>query len=150
MQHGDISNGAPARLLVVFEGLVGVRAVQPAPPPPKRLWRRPRPPAPPAPGDFRVNALARDAIRDAVVRGGWHVDVITALGEEFAADLADWLPGQMVHAPVLPYEPGALARDLAHRQDVHAIYFPDRANAFTFGHWGRHTPAHRAYEIGRS
>ena len=147
MKHGDISNEPPARLLVVFEGLLGIWA-GPATPP-RLLWRRRAKDHTPNPLEFFINAAARDAIHHAVFEQGWHVEVLTWQGEKFAEQLEEWLPGQMVHAPVVHSTPGELARVLAFRPDIHRIYDPDQNHLLTFGPRGVHLPPDRAEQIGR-
>lgn len=147
MQHGDISNQSPARLLVVFEGLLGIWAGPAVPM--RRLWRWRAKDHVPNPLEFLINPAALDAIRDATVNQGWHVDVLTWQGETFAEQLEEWLPGQMVHAPVVHSTPGDLARALAHRPDIRRIYDPDPNHLLTFGPRGVHLPPDRADQIGR-
>lgn len=150
MQHGDIDNTSPQRLLVVFEGLVGLEARARRQDAARRLLRRAKVAAW-QPEDFRINALARDAIWRETHRSGWHVDVVTYLGDGFGYELAEWLPRHMVHAPVVATSPGALARQLAHRPDIRAVYDPDPARMFTYGHLGRVCPPEKAASIiGRS
>lgn len=148
MQHGDIDNTPPQRLLVVFEGLIGLRESGDAPARRRsRLLRRAE--ARLRPEDFTVNPGARDAIWRETHHTGWHVDVLTFLGDAFAYELAEWLPGQMVHAPVISRTPEALARELAHRGDILAVYSPVARHILTFGHVGRHLQPWYASEIGR-
>ena len=148
MEHGDISGEPPQRLWVVFEGLVGIRRQAPAQRGPAWLVRR-RKPRPVTPGDFDVNPLAVSALYRTAVIDALHVEIVTFLGEDFAADLAEWLPGQAVYAMVLARDPGEMARELAYRPDVKRVYFADPAYLFTFGHRGAHTPHHAAGTIGR-
>jgi hypothetical protein len=150
MEHGDISGEPPKRLWVVFEGLVGMRKQAPAPTPlARRLWRKHAKDRPLRPEDFDINAKAVGGLYRATVQDGWHVDLITFLGPEFALELGEWLPGQMVYAPVLSTTPEELARALAHRPDVHRVYFADHRLFLTFGHRGAHLSPSRADWIGR-
>lgn len=148
MEHGDISSDPPQRLWVLFEGLVGIPRQRPAPRAPAWLLRR-RKPRPITPDDFDINPLAVGALYRTGVIDGLHVEILTFLGEDFAADLAEWLPGKAVYATVLARDPGDLARELAYRPDVRRVYFADPAYLFTFGHRGAHTPHHAAGSIGR-
>lgn len=151
MQHGDISNQPPARLLVVFEGLLGIWQRDTAGPQRRlhlpRLRERVHVPVP---DDYMVNTLAADAIRDATVKGGWHVDVVTWHEHDFALALEDWLSQRGVHTPVIATSPAALARELVHRPDIYLIYDPDARHLFTYGPRGVHMDPYRAGGIGRS
>jgi hypothetical protein len=156
MEHGDIDNAAPSRLLVVFEGLIGISIPydeRPEPPAPaRRMFRRRAREAHDVlrPEHFAINPLARDAIWREQHHTGWHVDVVTFLGDRFGSELAEWLPGQMIFAPVISRVPYVLARELAYRHDIRAVYFPSAAHQWTFGQRGRHCPPDRAAAtIGR-
>lgn len=147
MQHGDISNLPPKRLWVVFEGLLGLWAGPALPP--RRMWHWKAKEHVLTPPEFQVNPAALDAIRDAAAIQGWHVEVVTWLGEVFAEQLEAWLPGQMVHAPVLHGTPQELARVLAFRPDVYRVYDPDPQHLLTFGPRAVHLPPEHAQQIGK-
>lgn len=132
MWKGDISNQMSPRLVVVFEGLLGL-----LPNPRARAaeslarkahqWKR-------AVRQYEMNELAAKKIWDVTWRKGHSVDVITWLGDDFAEALQvrlddENLPINRVYAA----EPHQLARSLAYAPDIAAIYDPDPRHSFTFG-----------------
>ena len=136
MYKGDISNEVSPRLVVVFEGLLGVlpnarvRAAESVARKARR-WKK-------AVSLWEINELAGRAIWDVTMRKHQTVDVATYLGEEFAEALAERLDDENLPiSKVWATEPHLLARELAYRPDLAAIYDPNPAHQFTYGGKGR-------------
>jgi hypothetical protein len=138
MEHGDLSNEVPPRILVVFEGLIASL-------PSKKaeaqftLYRRTR---------RYAKATALFELNDAVARRIWEmtwrfrhaVDAVTFLGEEFVEPIQNLLDGEQLPLNhLVATQPHLLARELAYRPDIVAVHDPDPAHAFTYGSKGRHT-----------
>lgn len=145
MQNGDISNEVSPRLVLVYEGLLGL-----LPTPRARAgealarkthqWKR-------AAKAYEINEPLARVIWDTVWRYRYSVDVITYLGEDFAdaveARLDDeGLPVGRVWAD----SPQRLARRLALMPDVAAVY--DNENHLIYGSKGRTLPAAPTTLIG--
>jgi hypothetical protein len=138
MQGGDISNEVSPRLVLVYEGLLGLL------PTPRarageslarkaRQWKR-------AVKAYEINEPLARVIWDTVWRYRYSVDVITYLGEDFA-EAVEWrldvegLPVGRVWAD----NPQRLARRLALMPDVAAVY--DNEHHLIYGSKGRMLPA---------
>jgi hypothetical protein len=142
MQGGDISAEVPPRILVVFEGLIGLLPGRKAEAQ-FALYRRTHRYAKAA-ALFELNDAAVRRIWDMTWRHRHAVDAVTFLGEEFAEPLRDVMDREQVpigHLTVT--EPHLLARELAYRPDIVAVYDANPANALTYGAKGRHTNPHQ-------
>lgn len=136
MQHGDISNEVAPRLVVVFEGLLGLlpdartRGKEALARKMKR-WKA-------AANTYEINELLAKHIWDTVWRHHYSVDVCTYLGEEMAEAIEERLDAeQLPVGRVFATEPQLLARKIALMPDVAAIFDPSTSHRFTYGSKGR-------------
>lgn len=147
MLKGDIDNRVSPRLVVVFEGLLGL-----LPTPRARgaeslarkahQWTR-------AVRQYEINELAAKKIWDVTWRKGHTIDVITWLGDDFAEALQSRLDDENLPVSrVYSTEPHHLARSITYQLDIAAIYDPDPSHAFTFGGKGRHLSPDQAHLLG--
>lgn len=149
MQGGDISNEVSPRLVVVFEGLLGVlpdrkeRRVETV----VRKFGRRAQQQKRAVSAYEINEPLARVIWDTVWRYRYSVDVVTYLGAEFAEALTERLDVEgLPIGRVWADEPHKLARRIAHMPDVAAIY--DNENHLMYGGKGRILPAAPTTLIG--
>lgn len=147
MQGGDISNEPAPRLMLEFEGLLGIH-------PPRRLkyaidrkfgrWRA-------AANAWRLNDQVVKVIRDRAWRMHLDIDVITFQPPEFADALADRLETENIPVRrVYSYTLREITRDLINMPHVQAIYSADPSRArLAYGHRGRLVTTQTIAEIGR-
>lgn len=135
MQGGDISNEVSPRLLIVFEGLLGIlpdskaRAAESVARKARR-WKR-------AVKTYEINEPMARAIWDVTWRYHQSVDVVTYLGDEFADALRDRLDEESLPiGHVMATEHHLLARRLAYAPDIAAVYHANPEHRFTYGSKG--------------
>ncbi|MDX3260716.1 hypothetical protein PV336_15965 [Streptomyces sp. MI02-2A] len=149
MEHGDISNEVVPRLLIAFEGMLGIlpekheSAVEFAL---RRFGRRQRT-AQRSVDAYEINdALAR-VIWDTTWRHRYSVDVVTYLGEDAVAPLEARLDVEgLPIGRVWSTTPERLARRLPYMPDVAAVF--DNDHHLIFGSKGRMLPAAPTTLIG--
>lgn len=134
MQGGDLSNEVEPRLLVVFEGLLGIhtdardRAKYVSLMKFHRYDRAIR--------TFTLNERMQRVIWDTVFRRKYAVDVVTFLHEELADPLKDALDDQSLPVGRVWYsQKQVLARSLNYRPDVVGVFHPGN-DAMIFGSKG--------------
>lgn len=147
MQGGDISNEVTPRLLMVFEGLIGL-----LPTPRSRtvesLCRKARQWGM-AVNAYEINEGMAKAINDAVWRRHQQIDVVTFLGEGFADAVAARLEEeQFPIGHVMATTSEKLARRIATMPDVFAVYDPDPTHRFRYGGKGRFLSPHEINSLG--
>lgn len=149
MQNGDISNEVSPRLVVVFEGLLGVlperreSAFEFA----ARTFGRRASQAKRSVNSYEINEPLARVIWDTIWRYRYSVDVVTYLGEDFAGALEERLDRENLPiGRVWADEPHKLARRIAHMPDVAAIY--DNEHHLMYGSKGRTLPAAPTTLIG--
>lgn len=136
MQGGDISNEVTPRLLVVFEGLIGVLPPQAAR---REAIARKMHQWSYAVSYWEIHEGIGKAIWDQVWRFHRHIDVVTFLGKGFAEALEARLDDeQLPTGRVLSTTPDRLARQIASMPDVAAVYDPEPTRRFRYGGKGRH------------
>lgn len=142
MEGGDISNEQSARLVIVFENLLGTLPNAAAVTRTKRLVSRGR--WTEAVESFALNEALAARIWDVVWRLKYSVDVVTWISPEFRdalearIDREDLPVGHVLHD-----KPTTLARKLPYMPYVAAIYDPDPQHRFLFGSKTRIlSPAH--------
>jgi len=147
MLNGNISNRIEPRLLVVFEGLLGLhtdakdRAKYSAS---MKLHRYRS-----AIRTFTLNEQLQKVIWDTTWRKGYAVDVVTFLDERLAEPLADLLDEQSLPVSHVTYsDKMMLARSLNSRPDVAGVFYSDPADRFTFGGKGYGTSVNTTSLIG--
>lgn len=149
MQGGDISNEVSPRLVVVFEGLLGIlpeRREHVAELALRKLGRRSAQ-AKRSVNAYEINEPLAHVIWDTVWRYRYSVDVVTYLGEEFAEALTERLDREgLPIGRVWADEPHKLGRRIAHMPDVAAIY--DNEHHLIYGSKGRTLPAAPTTLIG--
>ena len=136
MEHGDISNGATGRIVMVFEGLIGILDSKPAVAKEAayrkaRRWKA-------SVGCYTINEHIARVMSDTFWRYDYNIDVVTWMPENFAEALAVRL--DEVNLPVGKVwsdNPTNLARDLAYQPSVALVCDPDPAHQFYFGGKGR-------------
>lgn len=131
MQSGDLSNQPSPRLVVVFEGAVGIL--------PKndekefnRLAKRNNWSL--AISLFQLQDLILRKLMDLTYRQNFNVQLVTWMGEEAANEIQSVMDEENI--PVrgcFASTPSRLARDLAYNPDIMAVYDPDPDHRFTFG-----------------
>jgi len=135
MLHGDISNRVEPRLMLVFEGLLGLHTDTRARAKYSmhaRLgnWRR-------AVRTYEVNEMAARVLVDAVWRRRYSADVVTFLDPEIVEALEGWCDDKGLPVGNVTYADKAmLARELNYRLDVVGVFYPNPADALTFGSKG--------------
>ena len=136
MRNGDISNSVEPRLMLVFEGLIGIH-------PDARdrakytfharlgNWKR-------AVRTYTLNEICAKHIVDTVWRRRYSVDVVTFLNEDIVEPLADFLDDKGLPVGRVTFaDKTMLARDLNYRPDVLGVFHPNPADIFMFGGKGR-------------
>lgn len=141
MEGGDLANSVTPRLLFLWERVVAdlpkdhrthedvlVRF---------RRWHR-------ACGLWDINPLIKAHIWDLWLRYDLRVDVVvTSRPAAFADEVTARLDQEDVPVKrVFAMESHVLARKLVMMPDVKAVFFGDRNQQFTFGHYGRFVPDH--------
>lgn len=149
MQGGDISNEVSPRLVVVWEGMLGIPTEQPAAIKTwaRKIGRNKEALLKRAVAEFEINEPLAKVIWDTVWRHQYSVDVVTYLGDPFARALEkrlddENLPIGRVWAAV----PHLLAREIAYMPDLAAIF--DNENYMVYGSKGRTLPANATSLIG--
>jgi len=148
VQNGDISNVVSPRLVIVFEGLIGLlpgpaaRAKEQAYRKAKR-WSR-------AANVYEINEQMAKHIWDVYSRTDYSIDVVTYLGDDMAEAFADLMDRESLPiGNTFATTPDQLSRRIAHMPDLAAIYDPDRSNQFKFGSKGRLTDPTTPNLMGR-
>ena len=134
MLKGDLSNKMLPRLVVVFEGAVGVvpddrrksyfKLCQ------KKRWQQ-------AINCYELNDLMLSKLLDLRWRQDVNVNLVTWLGDEAAVAIQDRMDEEGI--PVggcFASTPSRLSRELAYAPDIIAVYDPDPDHIFTFGSKG--------------
>lgn len=149
MDKGDISNEVSPRLVVVFEGMLGILPERSGAGllTQVRKFRSKQGQAKRAVSDYEINEPLGAVIWDTVWRFRYSVDVVTYLGEDFAEALTERLDFEgLPIGRVWADDPMRLARRIAHMPDLAAIY--DNENHLMFGGKGRTLPAAPTTLIG--
>lgn len=137
MQGGDISNQVVARIVIVWDNLLGVLPSKPAEAKFStymrlKRWKR-------AVGLYEINELLARQIWDLTWRYDYSVDVVTFLGgDDFAEAVEARLDREGLPIGHVWYEPAdSLARSLAYRPTVACVIHANPHHQFTFGSKGR-------------
>lgn len=150
MYKNDLSNRMMPRLVVVFEGAVGVVPDEKAKDYHKIISRR-------KVSDmdwwhaikcYDLNNLILSKILDLHWRKDINVSVVTWLGEGAALAISERLDDEGIPAGVFASTPVKLARELVYRPDIIAVYDPDPDHVFTYPS-GRGVILTDANQIGR-
>lgn len=134
MKHGDLSNQPSPRIVVVFEGAIGIlpkenekkyhKAVN------KKHWTE-------AVGYYELQELMLRKILDLTWRQNFNVQIVTWMGEEAANAIKQVLDEENIPVRgVFSSTPSRLSRDLAYNPDIMAVYDPDPDHRFTYGSKG--------------
>ena len=147
MQGGDLSNRVEPRLLVVFEGLLGIHADARARAKYSMAMKIHRYGT--AIRTFTLNEQLQKVIWDVTWRYDYAVDVVTFLDERLADPLIEYLDEQGLPVGRVWYsDKMLLARSLNYRPDVAGVFYPDQADRFTFGGKGYATDPRNPVLIG--
>ena len=137
MQGGNISNRVEPRLLVVFEGLLGIHADARARAKYSAAMKLHRYGT--AIKTFELNERLQRSIWDVTYgRFNYAVDVVTFLGEKLVNPLSDLLDEQGLPIGHVTYSDKLLlARSLNYRPDVAGVFYPAASHPdFAFGSKG--------------
>lgn len=146
MQGGDISNEQVARLLIVWEHLLGLLPDKRTEAKVDRLlkhrrWEK-------ACDLFEINEPLAHRIWDITWRYHYSIDVITWIGPEFAMTVADRVEREDLPIGRVRYENQTnFTRKLAYMPYVAAVYTPDPRHRFTFGGKGRVVSPQAAHRL---
>jgi hypothetical protein len=131
MLHGDLSNKVSPKLLVVFEGAVGVlpkdRLKDYSKFTGKKKYKE-------AADCYRLTDSYLDQVLYLNWKKNYNISLVTYLGQDMA-----WEIERIMDARSIPvgecysYTPVELARRLVHRPDVIAVYDPDPQHILTYG-----------------
>jgi hypothetical protein len=135
--NGDIDNRVEPRLLVVFEGLLGIHTDAKARAKYSTLVKVHRYQT--AIRTFSLNEQLQRVIWDATYgRFNYTVDVVTFLGEKLVNPLSDYLDDNGLPVGRVTYSDKLLlARSLNYRPDVAGVFFPAGPQPdFSFGSKG--------------
>lgn len=137
MQGGDISNIVSPRLLVVWEGLIGVLPDAKVKARADKALRRGKWADVVQP--YVENRPATILLRDIWMRSSVGVDVVTYLPIACVPFIRDWSDDRNVlTANTYAYvDPETLARELAYMPHVVGVIDPDPARQLTYGSKGR-------------
>lgn len=129
MYKNDLSNRMLPRLVVVFEGAVGIlpsdkhkdfdKAVK------KNRWQD-------AIELYELNDLILSKILDLHWRKNINVEIVTWLGAGAAYAIQEVLDEEGIPALVYSSTPVKLAREMVYRPDIVAVYDPDPGHVFTY------------------
>ena len=145
--HGDIDNRVEPRLLVVFEGLLGIHADIKARAKYSTAMKLHRYAA--AIRTFTLNEQLQKVIWDVTWRHDYAVDVVTFLDERLAEPLTGHLGDQGLPVGKVWYSDKLLlARSLNFRPDVAGVFYADQSDRFTFGSKGYATDPNNPVLIG--
>jgi hypothetical protein len=132
---GDIDNAVEPRLLLVWENLV---ALPPQEAEGVKRWFQ-RKTLAKAVNAWTLNSPLALRLYDITYRKGYNVDVVSFMDHEFEEAIRDWCEDRH-HLPVgqvYTTDPDILAREIAWRPEVAAIYDPNPGHIFTWGSKGR-------------
>lgn len=134
MRFGDISNKVSPRILLVFEGALGLctdtHKLDKALAKGKVMT---------AVKLFELNQLALHVLDYLYWKKDINIEVVTFLGEEFAEELAALLDERSVPVHrVWSSTPDALARRIAYMPDLAVVYDPEPARWLAYGAKGRY------------
>jgi hypothetical protein len=137
MQGGDIGNTVVPRLVIVFENLLGLHPTKASEAKFGSYMRFKRYKR--AVDTFEINEQLARRIWDITVRMNFSVDLVTHLGgTAFAEALQERIDGENLPLGHIWYEDSTqLARNLAYRIDIAAVFFADPRYTLTYGSKGR-------------
>jgi hypothetical protein len=137
MQGGDISNQVVARIVIVWDNLLGIIPSKPAEAKFStylrfKRWKK-------AVGLYEINEHLARGIWDLTWRHDFAVDVVTFIGgDPFAEAIEQRLEREGLPIGHVWYEtPDSLARSLAYRPSVACVIHADTHHQLTFGSKGR-------------
>lgn len=150
MEGGDIDNSIVPRLVIAFEGTLGIPRERR---PENRLvvglrqFGKRKAQTAQVLADFDINEPLARVIWDTTWRYGYTIDVVTYLGEDFARALEARLDEENLPiSSVWADEPHKLARAIAYRPDIAAIF--DNDHHLFYGSKGRTLPPGATSLIG--
>lgn len=140
MEHGDLSNEVVPRLLLVWEGLLGIPPLTPKISPSKRnllsLFRKNS-------GEreidsWTINEQVVHIIWDRTWRSNFSFDLVTFISPEFGKQLKERMEEEDIPVSHVRYENiNTFPRKIAFLPYVAAIYSANKDHQFTFGGKGR-------------
>jgi hypothetical protein len=140
MQGGDISNVGPPTIIVVFDDLIGHRrpGLPPEPSTPGQRWRERlrigRTITPDTHWD--LDPIVVSVLQRLFIMGRLTIDIVTFVPE--VREIDDLLSAAEVPCGGVTYcAPDQLARRLAYRPDVTAVYHPYPEHGWKYGSRGR-------------
>ena len=132
MRDGDLSNRVTPRVLIVFEGAIGVLLDE------KKFGKYMR-------KAKYAKAMQCWGLNDIIVRRllwlYWQkditIEVVTFLGNEFCQELNTWLNDTIVCHRIWATDPYDLGRKIAYMNDLACIYDPEPERWLMYGAKGR-------------
>lgn len=150
MEGNDISNEVVPRLMLVFEGLVGILPAKDERKA-ERLIRRKK--YSEAVAIYEVNEPMAHRMWDITLRLHYSLDVVTWLSPGFAKSVREWVDEHDLPVQHVTYQDKtSFARKISFMPYVTRLYDPDPADRFTWGSKGRIISAHDTQsldQIGR-
>jgi hypothetical protein len=132
MRNGDISNQVTPRIVLVFEGALGFVFDE-------KLWQKVR-----KNGKYYkirecwgLNELMVHRILWLFHKKDLQIDIVTFLGDDFAAELTEWLEDEGVTvSDVWSSTVTQLARSIVYMPDLALVYDPEPTRWLTYGSKG--------------
>lgn len=134
MLYGDLSNKPEPKILIVFEGLVGLLPAENEKSFKKALSRGNWPKAA---SYWTLNEMALRKILDLQWRRNLNIEIVSFSAEDLAAEFELLLENAGVGVKVWHSSPEYLARKSEYMPDVIAMYDADSSRQFTYGRKGR-------------
>lgn len=137
MQGNDLGSGVEPRLVLVFEGLIGIlpnKKAELAYGMNMRLHRWGK-----AVDQFVLHTKMGHQIYNVTYNKGYNLEALTFLGEPMADKIMEWIDEENLPIGRVRHNtPDGLARELAYMPDVAAIYHPFQDMTFKLGGKGRY------------
>lgn len=145
MKHGDLSAEVAPRIVIVFEGIVGIlpdpndkkylKAIN------KKLWAE-------AIRCWKLDGRVLGLLWHLTANKSLNIEVCTWLGPDMAEAIRDLLDEANVPVrDVWSSTPAKLSRELAYLPDIIKVYDPDPNHVFTYGGKGEYVTT--VSQIGR-
>lgn len=138
MRKGELSNERLPRVLIIFEGLVGIlpdtktKALE--------ALARKRKKWDVAAGYYQLNIPTTRGMRDLYWRRAFKVDIVTFIDPAFVSAIRDRLDTRNLLFGDVEYYPNAseLAHDMTYDQSILGVLDSDPAHALAYGSRGRY------------
>jgi len=140
MRRGELSSERLPRVLIVFEGLVGIlpdsksRGLE--------MLARKRKKWEQAAGYYRLNVPTSGGLRDLYWRHHYRVDIVTFIDPDFVDPVRNRLDSRnLLFGDVHYYpDPVELAHDIIYDRSILGVLDPSPSHALSYGSRGRYCP----------